>query len=64
MHGLVLCGKGATPLPSEDYMVYTNLNSSRAEQATFVHFIGEFRYYRLKYPRLAAKIIKELKATD
>lgn len=64
MHGLVLCGKGATPLPSEDYMVYTNLNSSRAEQAAFVHFIGEFRYYRLKYPRLAAKIIKELKATD
>ena len=61
MHGLVLCGKGAVALPLDEYMVYTNLNSDKAAQATFVHFIGEFRYHRLLYPRLAAKVIRELK---
>lgn len=61
MHGLVLCGQGATALPTVDYMVHTNLNSVRAEQASFVHFIGEFRYHRFQYPRLAAKVINELK---
>ena len=61
MHGLVLCGKGAVALPSDEYMVYTNLNSDKAALATFVHFIGEYRYHRLIYPRLAAKVIRELK---
>jgi hypothetical protein len=61
MHGLVLCGKGATALPSDEYMVYTNLSSDRAAQSTFVHFIGEFRYHRLLYPRLAAKVIRNFK---
>lgn len=61
MHGLVLCGKGAVALPLDEYMVYTSLSSEKAAQATFVHFIGEFRYHRLQYPRLAAKVIRELK---
>jgi hypothetical protein len=60
MHGLVLCGRGATPLPTDAYMVYTDLNSDRADAATFVHFIGEFRYHRLKYPVLAARVIRDL----
>jgi len=61
MHGLVLCGKGANALPTDKYMVFTDLSSDKAAQANFVHFIGEFRYHRLLYPRLAAKVIRELK---
>jgi hypothetical protein len=61
MHGLILCGKGAVALPSDEYMVFTNLNSEKAAQAIFVHFIGEFRYHRMLYPRLASKVIRELK---
>jgi hypothetical protein len=60
-HGMVLCGQEARALTSEDYMVFTNLNSDRADKATFIHFIGEFRYHRLKYPRMAAKVISQLK---
>lgn len=60
MHGLVLCGQGATALPSDEYMVHTELNSDRAAQAAFVHFIGEFRYHRLRYPLLAGRVIREL----
>ncbi len=61
MHGLVLCGKGAQALPSDAYMVYTSLNSDQAAQAAFVHFIGEFRYHRMLYPRLARQVIRQLK---
>lgn len=61
VHGLILCGKKATALPEAEYMVYTNLNSDRVHQATFVHFIGEFRYHRFKYPRLARKVIQQLR---
>jgi len=61
MHGLVLCGKGANALPTDKYMVYTDLSSEKAAQAAFVHFIGEFRYHRMQYPRLAAKVIRGLK---
>jgi hypothetical protein len=60
IHGLLLCGKGAVALPPE-YMVYTSLSSDKAAQATFVHFIGEFRYHRFLYPRLGAKVIRSLK---
>ena len=60
MHGLLLGGKGAMPLPSDEYMVFTNLNSDRAAQAKFVHFIGEYRYHRMLYPRLAAQVIRSL----
>lgn len=61
MHGLVLCGQGATALPSDEYMVHTDLNSERAAQAAFVHFIGEFRYHRFQYPMLAARVIQQLR---
>jgi hypothetical protein len=44
-------------------MVYTKLSSKKAERAKFVHFIGEFRYHRLQYPRLAARVIRELDST-
>lgn len=64
MHGLILCGRGATALPSEQYMVFTDLNSDRAAQATFVHFIGEFRYHRFVYPWLAGQVIRELQRLD
>ena len=63
MHGLVLCSKGAVALPTDEYMVYTDLSSDKATQATFVHFIGEFRYHRLLYPRLASTVIRELNGT-
>lgn len=61
MHGLILCGKGAVALPTDKYMVYTDLCSDKAAAASFVHFIGEFRYHHMQYPRLAAKVIRELK---
>lgn len=61
MHGLTLCSKGAVALPTDEYMVYTDLVSEKAAQANFVHFIGEFRFNRLLYPRLAAKVIRGLK---
>lgn len=60
MHGLLLGGKGAMPLPTDEYMVYTDLNSDRAAHAKFVHFIGEYRYHRMLYPRLAAQVIRRL----
>jgi hypothetical protein len=60
MHGLIMCGKGAMPLPSPEYMVFTDLGSARARDATFVHFIGEYRYHRLIYPRLASRVIRAL----
>lgn len=61
MHGLVLCGKGANALPTDKYMVFTDLSSGQAAQARFVHFIGEFRYHRMLYPRLAAGVIRRMK---
>lgn len=60
MHGLLLGAKGAVALPSDEYMVFTDLNSERAAQAKFVHFIGEYRYHRMLYPRLAAQVIRRL----
>lgn len=61
VHGLVLCGQGAKPLPAEEYMVFTKLSYKAAKSATFVHFIGPFRFYRMLYPRLGARLIRELK---
>lgn len=61
MHGLVLCGKGAQALPVDEYMVYTDLCSDKVDRATFVHFIGEFRYHRFKYPLLAKRVIRDLR---
>lgn len=60
MHGLLLCSKGALELPMDDYMVYTNLTHKKTAHATFVHFIGEHRYRHMLYPRLAARVIREL----
>lgn len=60
MHGLILCGKGAKALPTDKYMVYTDLSSDQAANAAFVHFIGEFRYNRFKYPLLAREVIREI----
>jgi hypothetical protein len=61
MHGLVLCSKGAVALPTDEYMVFTDLSSEQAPKANFVHFIGEFRFNDLLYPRLAARVIRGLK---
>lgn len=60
MHGLILCGKGAKALPTDAYMVYTDLSRDKAAQAAFVHFIGEFRYNGFKYPLLARRVIREI----
>jgi hypothetical protein len=61
MHGLTLCAKGATALPTEKYMVFTDLSRPQAAAASFVHFIGEFRYHGMQYPRMAARVIRELR---
>lgn len=60
-HGMILCGQGATALPVEEYFVYTQRNADLANNATFIHFIGENRFYRMQYPRLAARVVRELR---
>jgi hypothetical protein len=64
VHGMVLCAKGATALPLDEYFVFTQNNLALADAATFIHFIGENRFYAMKYPRLAWKAISELRSTD
>jgi hypothetical protein len=59
-HGLVLCSKGATALPLDDYFVFTQNNAKMAKDGTFVHFVGENRFYKRIYPKLANDIIKTL----
>ncbi len=60
VHGLVLCSLGATALPMNRYMIHTEANRD-IDGASLVHFIGEFRFQGLRYPRLAAKVIRELR---
>ncbi len=60
-HGLVLGSRGAQALPVEEYFVYTQRNADLAPGATFLHFIGENRFYRMQYPRLASRVIRELR---
>lgn len=60
MHGLMLCGAGARELPMDRYMVFTDFSRDQVSAATFAHFIGEFRYHGLQYPRLARKVVREL----
>jgi hypothetical protein len=61
-HGLILGSRGAQALPVEDYFVYTQRNADLAPTATFLHFIGENRFYRMQYPRLAARVIRDLRS--
>ncbi len=60
VHGLLLCSRGAAALPIADYTVHTEANSDEVESAAFVHFIGEFRYHGLVYPRLARAVLRDL----
>lgn len=60
MHGLTLCGAGAVALSPDDYLVFSSLNAGQADAARFVHFIGEFRYHRFIYPRLAWRTNRQL----
>lgn len=60
IHGLILCGNGANALPIENYFVFTQKNTHLANDASFLHFVGENRFYKMIYPNLAKKIIKEL----
>ena len=61
IHGLILCGDNAERLPMKDYFVYTQNNAPQADEATFIHFVGENRFFKLKYPRLASSIVNTLK---
>lgn len=61
VHGLMLCSKGAKALPIDKYFVFTQTNAHLADQATFLHFVGENRFYKLIYPKLAKTIIARLK---
>ncbi|MFA5984811.1 MAG: hypothetical protein WC782_12415 [Methylococcaceae bacterium] len=60
-HGLVLCSQGAEALPIDAYFVFTQNNAWQAKDATFIHFVGENRFYKLIYPKLAWSIIKQLR---
>ncbi|PPD05223.1 MAG: hypothetical protein CTY29_02025 [Methylobacter sp.] len=60
-HGLILCAKGAQALPIEDYFVFTQNNADNAKDGTFIHFVGENRFYNLIYPKQASEIIKRLR---
>jgi hypothetical protein len=59
-HGLLLCSRGARALPVQDYFVFTRANAGTAHDGTFVHFVGENRFHRLIYPRLARKVVGAL----
>jgi hypothetical protein len=61
IHGMILCCKGAVSLPLEEYFVFTQHNADQADSAKFVHFVGETRFYKMYYPRIASKIVSELK---
>ncbi|MBS3963211.1 MAG: hypothetical protein KGZ80_01730 [Methylomonas sp.] len=63
VHGLILCGKNAVKLPIEDYFVFTQGNASTAENGVFIHFVGENRFYKFIYPKMASKILSELPST-
>jgi len=60
VHGLMLCSKGARALPIDKYFVFTQRNAHLADEATFLHFVGENRFYKLIYPKLAKAIIAQL----
>ncbi len=55
-HGLILCSKSATSLPINKYFVFTQTNAHMANDATFLHFVGENRFHHLIYPKLARNI--------
>jgi len=61
VHSLTLCGADAKALPMEEYFVFTQNNVANVHQAKFVHFVGENRFYKLVYPRIAKKIIRSLR---
>jgi len=60
-HGLVLCSAGARALPVQDYFVFTRANAHAADAGTFVHFVGENRFHRMIYPRLARRVLAQLR---
>ncbi|MDO9241852.1 glycosyltransferase [Methylicorpusculum sp.] len=60
-HGLILCSKGAVSLPLEDYFVFTHANAHLADNAKFLHFVGENRFHKLIYPKLSNVVLKKLK---
>ena len=61
VHGLILGSKGAQALPLEEYFVFTQQTVELAAKATFLHFIGENRFYGMQYPSLARRVIRELR---
>lgn len=63
-HALLLGEQGATALPEDDYFVFTHSHADEAEGGTFIHFVGESRFHRMIYPRLAAGIVAELRGGD
>ena len=64
VHGLNLCAAGAEALPIDDYFVFTQFNAEHAHNGTFVHFVGENRFYQMRYPQLAKQIVEELQQTS
>lgn len=60
VHGLILCGKNAIRLPVEEYFVFTRGNANTAANGTFVHFVGENRFHKFIYPKLAKMIVNEI----
>jgi hypothetical protein len=64
VHGLNLCASGARALPIDDYFVFTQFNAEHANRGTFVHFVGENRFYQMRYPKLAKEIVAELGKGD
>ena len=63
VHGLNLCGAGAQALPLDDYFVFTQFNADTADRGTFVHFVGENRFFQMRYPAMAKTIVRQLRDT-
>lgn len=60
-HALLLGERDAQELPVNDYFVYTYSHADAVNDATFVHFVGESRFFRMSYPRLASQVIADIR---
>jgi hypothetical protein len=59
-HGLILCAAAARSLPVDEYFVFTQNTARRVGEGTFIHFVGENRFYRMIYPRVASRVLNGL----
>jgi len=57
----LLSTANAERLPAESYVNFDPSVAGRAYEANIIHFYGTHRFYRLLYPRLAARAVRSMK---